>query len=595
LDEAGELSRRLSDAAGAAMDWAAALARAPRDGGLAARLTALLLETPDPAELLGGSEQALEAVDAALTAAPELSDGLRLRSRLLAGAGRHAEAARDLTRLLGLDGGVVPPSALHLDLAALYEGPLGDPARAVSHLQAALATAPAELPALERLAALHRQAENWPAAADALRRLLASPALASEPRRLHLLALAEIRAAAFGDRAAALELCLEAQRLAPDDAAVTEAVARFTAAAADGAAPIEIAVAPPAPPAESLAVAPAADPGDGALLAEQRRLLADDPGRAESWRVLFHLFQASRALDRAFVVAGVLRFLQAAGPGQDGALDAERSTASPPAAGRPLDDGDWLLLRHPCDRGPLSEILALTGGALCEVAQLPAPARDREDPAQLLTRLAHEACAVLGLRPFPLRSGGDGSSLTLVPGDPVVVYAGPELARGRTLPEQRFLIARAAAQVRARSALALRLPSPALRDLLAATIRLVAPDDASLGVPPEVLARAVGRAVPRKIRKALEELVHALTASGAPDVREWQAALAASADRVGLLLCGDVPAALGLVLGESGPVPAGPAALAAAARQRAPLRELLLFAASDDHFQLRQRLGLAVD
>ena len=104
----------------------------------------------------------------------------------------------------------------------------------------------------------------------------------------------------------------------------------------------------------------------------------------------------------------------------------------------------------------------------------------------------------------------------------------------------------------------------------------------------------MGRAIPRKVRKALEEPVRALGVSGTPDVGEWQKALAASADRVGLVLAGDVPAALGAVLAESGPAARTPTERAAAARARAPLRALLLFAASEDHFRLRQRLGLAV-
>ena len=577
LHEAGELSSRLADTVGAAADWSAALARAP-DAGVAARLVAILRDAPEPSELLGGPAPALEAADAALAAAPDLPEALRLRAKLLAEAGRPADAARDLARLVAL--GVDPAEAktLHLELAALHEGPLGDAAGAVSHLQAALGAAPEDVSALERLAALHWRAENWPGAADALRRLVSLPTLPAPARCAHLLALADLRADAFGDLSAALALCEEALRLAPEDAAVAAAAARH-----------KTGVVEPPPPAVA-----DAGPATSAIVAEQQRLLSEDPGRIESWRALFRLYQASGAVDRAFVVAGVLRFLAGSDPDREGALRVEKASARRTPVAAAVEEAEWFLLRHPGDRGPLSEILALTGDALCEVAQLPAPPRSRERAAPALERLAEEACRALGLRPFPLRAAGEGPALTLVPGDPVVVYAGAEVASRFTATEQRFLLARAAARVRARSALAARLDAPALRDLLAAAVRQIAPDEASLGAPPETLARAVGRAIPRKVRKALEEPVRALGVSGTPDVGEWQKALAASADRVGLVLAGDVPAALGAVLAESGPAARTPTERAAAARARAPLRALLLFAASEDHFRLRQRLGLAV-
>ncbi|WP_176065004.1 hypothetical protein [Anaeromyxobacter diazotrophicus] len=577
LDEAGELSRRLGDPAGAAADWTAALARAPARAEAGARLAALLREAADPAALLGGEERAFEAAGAAALAAPERGEAFEVRARLHAAAGRHAEAARDLTTFLGLGGPAPQLEAAHLELAALYDGPLADPARAVSHLQAVLASAPGDASALQRLAALHARAENWPGAADALRRLLALPDLAAPERCTHLLALAELRATRFGDLAAARALYEEARRLAPDDGRAAAALAEQEA------------------PGEPVAPAVAqAGPAAGALLEEQRRLLAQDPGRVESWRALFRLFHAARAVDSAFVVAGVLRFLQPSEPEPGGAPAAERAPpAQAPAPGRALSEADWARLRHPADRGPLSEILALAADALCEVAQLPAPSRGRERPPAALERLVEETCRALALRPFPLRAGGEGAGLTLLPGEPVVAFAGPELTARFGPSEQRFLVARAAARVRARSALADRLSAAALRELLSATVRLIAPEDTSLGVPAEALARAVARAVPRKVRKALEEPVHALLVSGAPEVAEWQEGLAATAGRAGLLVAGDVPAALALVLAEGAPA-AGRADRAAAARDLAPLRDLLLFAASDEHLRLRQRLGLAV-
>jgi tetratricopeptide (TPR) repeat protein len=513
---------------------------------------------------------------------------------------------------------------------------LGDPARAVSHLHAALAVAADDPTALAALARIHQQSANWPAAADALRRLVAAPALDAAARVGHLLALAEIRAEAFADAAAALDLCQQARALAPQDPAVLEALGRH--AERGGAPPVvadtlaaAAAAAPPGPerarahlraarvlagagdaPAvvAELERALSADPGlvearaelaeacaaaDPARAMEEHRcLLGEEPARVGSWRALFRLAQASRAYDHAFVAACVLRFLQASDVRTDGAFQAVKALKAPLAPARPLAEGDWLALRHPGERCPLSDVLALAGDALAEVAQLPAPTRERGRAPAALEQILGELCATVGVAPPALRPGGEGAELQLAPGHPAIVYVGAELAQRQTPAEQRFLLARAAARLRAGSALAARLSPEALRELLAATLRQYAPADETLGSAREAVVKAVGRALPRKVRKTLEEPARAVMTAGPPDFDAWQAALAATANRAGLLLSADVPAALKVVLREVGPKVSGAAEVAAAVGARADLRDLLVFVASGEHLRLRERLGLAL-
>ncbi len=665
---AGQIAREhLGDEVAAASDWQRALHRCPRDPALVERVEELLRSGPpslarfdaltararmgtDPTaaerwleaarlaeDQLSDPERALAAAHAAVLAQPSLAPALRVRARLLAAANRGAEAAQDLAAALAQGGAPEDLRETHLSLAALHEGPLGDPARAVSHLHAALALAADHPSALAALARIHRQGANWPAAADALRRLLTSPALDVPARVFHLLALAEIRAEAFADTTAALDLCQQARALAPQDHSVLEALARHgeRAAAPPAVADTLAAAAAAAPPGperarahlraarvlaagagEAPAVvaelerALAADPGmvearaeladacavaDPARAAEEhRRLLAEEPARVGSWRALFRLAQASRANDHAFVVAGVLRFLQASDVRTDGAFQAVKALKAPLAPTRPLTEGDWLALRHPGERGPLSDLLALAGDALAEVAQLPAPARERARAPAALEQLLGELCATMGVAPPTVRLSGEGAELRLAPGHPPFVYVGAELAQRQAPAEQRFLLARAAARLRAGSALAARLAPEALRELLAATLRQFVPADETLGTAREAVVKAVGRALPRKVRKALEEPVRAVIAWGPLDLEVWQAALAATANRAGLILAADVPAALKVVLREAGPKLSGAAEVAAAVGARSDLRDLLVFAGSGEHLRLRDRLGLAL-
>ncbi|MFL5300097.1 MAG: tetratricopeptide repeat protein, partial [Anaeromyxobacteraceae bacterium] len=330
-----------------------------------------------------------------------------------------------------------------------------------------------------------------------------------------------------------------------------------------------------------------------AAIEEHRRLLATDPARPESWRALHRLFEAAQAHDRAFVTAGVLRFLGLSDATTDGATYSQNALHAPGGTSQVLAASEWLALRHPADRGALSDLLALVGHALADLAVVPGAAREKLRGAQPLARMAAEICATFGLEEPVLRPGA-GAEAAAEPADPPALRIGPDLARRHAVPEQRFLVGRAAARLRARSALAAQLAPAQLREVLAAVVRIVRPEYDGLGHPSEVLARAVARALPRKVKKALEDHARELTRAGAPDVAAWHAGLAATADRAGLLVAGDIPAALGLVLRAGGDVARGPDEIAAAVRARKGLAELLTFAVSEDHLRLRQRLRLAV-
>ncbi len=666
--EAGEVAlSRLGDPAGAAADWRRALEREPLDSALTDRLVILLQASGNPSEArdlreaqaraeaaperaaeawiaaarlaaeLGDPERALADLEHALAAVPSYAPALLLRGQVLARMERPAEATRDLSACLALGGDAATVARAHLELAAIYRGPLADPPRAMSHRNAVLATDPGNAEALASLARAHREAHNWPAAADALRRLIALPSLSQERLRDHLMELADVRAEGFGDAASATDLCERALKLAPGDVAVLGRLTRLRERAADhpGVTSVLEAAAAAAPtgperarvhlraarvlarilgdPKQAVAElrrAVLADPGHAearAALAdlyastepdlaieEHRRFLEEDPARHESWRALYEIFRAGKAHDRAFLAAGVLRFLQASDAATDGAYYAENALQAPSSTSQALAPGEWLALRHPDDRGPLSDLLSLVGDALADAASLPPAQRDRLKGAQPLLRLVEELCANVGVEPFALRNGGEGAELRIEPGNPPAVRAGAEMARRRSVPEQRFLLARAAARLRARSGLATRLSAPALGELLAAAVRQVVPGYDGTGRPSDTLVKAVGRALPRRLRKALDEPARALALAGPQDVAAWQTALAATADRVGLLFAADVPSALALLLREGGALAASAAEVASDVRARADLRQLLSFTASEEHFRLRQRLRLAI-
>jgi hypothetical protein len=80
----------------------------------------------------------------------------------------------------------------------------------------------------------------------------------------------------------------------------------------------------------------------------------------------------------------------------------------------------------------------------------------------------------------------------------------------------------------------------------------------------------------------------------APSLSGWAAAAAATADRIGLVLCGDVPTAMTVVARGGPSASLADGALLEAARAHEGARALLAFAATEAHFLLRQKTRVAV-
>ncbi|HET6438243.1 MAG TPA: tetratricopeptide repeat protein [Anaeromyxobacter sp.] len=583
-----------------------------------------------------GRRTALAHLDEALERRPELAPALELRARLRAVSGQPSLALDDLERCLALGGDPATQLPLHLTAAALYEEKLLDPSGALRHAEAALALAPEHTEALSRLARLHSTAGRLPAATAALRRLLAVPGLPRQAVLEHGSALAALEAQA-GELEAALTSCrrvldvdpghpevlrlqveLERRRGDPRElaAALDAAAESARDAAVRGEAHVEAARLQAATPGTrdkavdhlkaALEIEPerddiravlaevAEEPQPALSLEQHRRLLQRDPGRVASWTALYRLHSRCRSHDGAFLAAGVLRWLGAAAPGPNAEqllLEGDRQSLSPPP---PLLPADFDLLRAPGDRGPLAEVVAIAGDALGTLLTDPretrgAPVRGDHPFRRTLAELAR----ALGAGEFELYAAPLGR-LTVEPGTPAAVRVGADLAHRSTAREQRFMLGRAAARLRTRSALVEAFPAR-FADAVGAAVRLTVPHYGGMGHPDGELLRRLDKALPRKSRRALEEPARALAHQRPPpDLVAWRAAAASTADRAGLALCGDVPTALDLLLRDASGRKPAPAERAEALRASSEAQALLAFAAGETHLALRQKLRVAI-
>jgi tetratricopeptide (TPR) repeat protein len=548
----------------------------------------------------GGREAALAALDRALEARGDLVAALELRARLRAEAGRHAEALADLEQLLAHGGEPGGRLRVHLSAAALSDEGLRDPARAVVHLNAALALAPGSPEALARLARLRDETGLTAEAAAALRRLVEVPGLPRKALVGHLLALAEAEerlgspesSAATCRRALALDpRCDEAHRRlvrlegaarvpllrldALEDAAANARdpalradcrveAARLLAAAPDGRdralAHLRGALAlDPSRVEVRASLAELLDgPAPAAAIVEHRNLLALDPLRAGSWSALFRHFERTRAHDRAYVAASVLRWLGAPLPGPSAErllLEGARQKLAPPPS---LPEEDLAPLRAPGDGGPLAAVIEAAGDAIAAGLAAGANRGELLRPSPLQRVLADLGRA-FGVPEWELRLG-TAARVDVEPGVPYVVRVGPDVARRCTAREQRFLLGRAAIRLRSRSCLADLLPPATLAGWVAAALRLALPSGRATGPADDEQVRQLARVLPRRARRGLEEAARALAVAPSPSgLKAW-----------------------------------GSAAAVEAASSRPDVLALLAFAATEEHFLLRQRLRVAI-
>ncbi len=579
-----------------------------------------------------GSESALGALDRALEAHPDLKAALELRSRLRAEAGRPAEALADCEASLALGGEPAARLILHLSAAALCDEALEDPARAIPHLHAALAILPESAEALARLARVDAAVGRHAEALSALRRVVDAPGLGPDAMVEYLVALAEgeERVGSIED---ALAACRRALVLEPaHDSALrllvrleeragdaTRHLAALEAAAsrarddalgadahAEAARVLGRAPATRARAIEHLRAALRLDPDrDAARLAlaehledaapgeavdEHRRLLAYDPLRTDSWAALYRIFQREHAHDRACVAASILRWLGASAPDRAADELLREADARPVSSPPPLADADWKLLRAPADRGALRDIVAAAGDAIsAAIGGEPASRGEPLPSDDLVGRVLDDLARKWDLPEHHLFTG-PGGRIDIEPGEPWAVLVGRDIAHTTTAREQRFLLGRAVMRLRSRSCLAQILPAPALAQWISAAVRSVIPAHPG----EDVLARRLAKTMSRRARHALERPARALARGAKTDLERWAAAAAATADRAGLLLCGDVPAALGALLRTSAPGPVEGAQAVEAARARTDALALLVFASSEEHFTLRQHLRVAI-
>ncbi len=177
---------------------------------------------------------------------------------------------------------------------------------------------------------------------------------------------------------------------------------------------------------------------------------------------------------------------------------------------------------------------------------------------------------------------------------PPAIIVDRDLGESRSVPELRFLLGRALELTHPSTVLATGLPRADFARLLSSVLRAFHPRHMrgrrDLGEAAVEQANQLRKAMPFKIARRLSELFRE-RGNLQFDSGRWRQAVMRSANRAGLVLCGDLSVALRLIIEDDLALAASP--VEELLKSSPLVRDLFAFSVSDGYLLGRARLGLA--
>jgi tetratricopeptide (TPR) repeat protein len=595
---------------------------------------------------LGRREEAAAHYRQALRAFPRHLPAIRAAIEMAQQLGRHAEMVDLLDKLRELSTSPQARFKISVQMGDVLADAMAEPARAAQAYRQALNEDPGSLEVLEKLRKVLVRTEEYPEAVQVLERLAhLAPDEAARARYCRI--AADVAGERLDDDARALGLYLRALQLAPLDARSQAAAVKILSRQRDWGRLAGLweellrRLPPPIPgqpdrrveilgelielyryrlnePRKAIAACEQLlllEPGnikvreDLARLLEadgqmdraaelHRQLIAESPFSVDSYHALRRICEARGDRDRTLCLCATLNFLDEANEDEQ-RLFREFRHALPIPPGRRMDEEQYRrLVAHTASRGLLGELFdfaadfarplfAVDGK---EFKLKPREALNLSDRSQKLCEVIREALTLLGLpEPEFYPRGMFVKGIMAVNTSPVAVLYAEEAMRKATLPELRFMVARAVAFTRPENLLAASLTARQLRNLLEAMAELVLPGGPVHPVAEEVgaLARRMQRLVPPESQERLLQLARQYRSQSEDlSIRDWLEGVEHTCNRVGLLLSGDLDAAVQVLKSARVVSPSG--------SSRSLIRELIFYSISEEYFELRRALGAAI-
>ena len=332
------------------------------------------------------------------------------------------------------------------------------------------------------------------------------------------------------------------------------------------------------------------------LVTLHQQILAVKPLRVDSYHTLYNAYRRNKDFDKAWCVSSVLTFVQRQTPEEDQYFK-RYHTPQVPRAKRGVSDDLWNLLVHPDADPMISRIFGIIAPALREEYSNDLKRwniNKRRDKLELnqpmpLTTMLTYVFERLGVSPMAVYTTTAFDGLFNGNMEPPSLVAGGNLLQGRSERELAFICSKMVTTCRSEYYLGSAFNSTdALKIFFYAALALQTGQvvgDAPVETVREYVNALARLPEPRLVQ--LRNLVTAFINSGRnPDLSAWLRGVDHTANRVGLLLSGDVQVAADWTKNDM---------LAIGKEQPAErVRQLLKFSVSEDYFTLRRELGLAL-
>lgn len=335
-------------------------------------------------------------------------------------------------------------------------------------------------------------------------------------------------------------------------------------------------------------------PKDSDVTGLIQRVSLNEPLRA-GWREALHDPQSGAALvktteasghaDAAFLAAATMVALGTADEQMASVYERHKvRTLSIPQ--QPLGRDQWSLLRHKDDNVELGGLIELLAPAVHAIAPMTLADSDLDSsqriddmdlPASFL-RVRGKFAELLGVEPAPVYPRVElGSQIHVVACNPPVLVAGDDALLSPERPELVFRLVRAMTFLWPGRAVGASRPGRVLRAIVMAVFREASGSTVGADDPLAPQAAAAVAQLPNDIRlQARSAAIRILSRDKGLNLSTWARSLSRTADRAGMLLCGDIPAAF------TGAKDAGDLD-----------KDLVEFSYSAAHVQLRKQLALA--
>lgn len=341
-----------------------------------------------------------------------------------------------------------------------------------------------------------------------------------------------------------------------------------------------------------------------------RAVLERDPLAVEAWRGLLSVLARSRQADEAFAVAATMAAIDIA---DDDIVRAVRAVR-PPFPRWPIAPADTGALKkrlaHPQERSAVRAVLEVVAPRL-----LPRLGRPLEDfgirRRDALAEAKLPPSVVMGVRtastlagfraPVPLYLAEPGTLdatapafMALPASDPGLIVTA-DVVKGGMTPERAFALGRAITWLSPWALLSSSLDGVELRELIEGLVAgflsnrdLERPgvdvERRGAALKVEILGGLSSTDADALVQALLPALRDWVVSRQRLQLSEWKAGVGFTGDRLGLLLAGELPAALKVIRQTGG----------TNAATRAAIRELVLFSVSGPALQLRRELSLAL-